>query len=134
MTISPTQDAQSQPNKPDNSSASIQHKPTLKTARDYRFILNLLGGEVSTHDLVASVGSANIWEHCRQLKKCGWLIITTTKPFKDRDGKINPTGYYHLSENQKPLALEELQGYMEKQKDGQAKVVIKAKKQPKNGV
>jgi len=125
MIVSPTHDTQSQPIEPVNSSVSNQHKPFIKTPRDYRFILSLLGGEVSTHDLVATVGSANIWEHCRQLKKRGWLIITTTKPFKDRDGRVNPTGYYHLVVSQKPIALEVTQDYLKRQAKAMIKIPIK---------
>jgi len=113
--VSPTQSTQSQQIQPLNSSASTPRKPTIKTPRDLRFIVNIMYGEASTHDLVSSVGSANIWEHCRQLKKRGWIIDTTEKPFIDRDGKKVMSGYYRLAKSQCDIALDAIKAFKEKQ-------------------
>jgi hypothetical protein len=86
-------------------------KPTIKTRRDYRFLLALLGGEASTYDLLHSVGAMNIWEECRQMRKKGWDIETLRKPFIDRDGRKNPAGFYRLNPEQRPLALEVIAGW-----------------------
>jgi len=94
----------------------------ITTNRQYRFILALLEhGLVSTKELQSKVGALNIPDVRWQLKKYGWdneCISCIMKPVIDRDNKECPVGYYSLSDDIITEAIEAIEVWEDKQKEG----------------
>jgi len=71
---------------------------TIKTRREYRFILALLRrGKVSRHDMDGICGAENSPEVKRGLKNKGWPIGCIKIEAMDRDGKITRPGIYFFT-------------------------------------
>jgi len=78
--------------------------PYITTAKEARFLTNVLFGCVSAKELRNITGSQNIWNTASILRDKGWVIHTINRPVFDRDGLKTHAGYYQLDQSQRTLA------------------------------
>ena len=82
--------------------------PTIKGARDGRFIGALINGDIPIRDLSCIAGAANVWDLCSRMRKRGWRIVTSRRSSVGRDGRKVSVAYYSLDSTQKIMAIKAL--------------------------
>ncbi len=93
----------------------VQKKPYISTNREARFLAQLLTGKTAVHDLRIITGAENHWQIKADLMAKGWQLITTKKPFIDRDGQKVQAGYCELEAKQYDHAMSIIKDYRAKQ-------------------